>query len=160
MKEKLYIKFKEGDQQDLDRACKIAKRLGYKKLDNPQALFFERQWILKLMEDWTYMTSLLWEINCQRQWYKEYKDQFIPWEQVRYSDKSIELAMEISSYVKYYIWKTRHWKYILENEEGIISIVKFIAKIPQPKLIKISTTDWQTIEIEEAKAKDLWFNIK
>lgn len=35
-----YIKFKEGDQQDLDRACRLAEKNGYKKCRDKDALKF------------------------------------------------------------------------------------------------------------------------
>lgn len=44
---KQYIKFIEGNQESLDKACKLAEKHGYKKWENKNALQFEWKWVLE-----------------------------------------------------------------------------------------------------------------
>jgi hypothetical protein len=41
MKDNLYIRFKEGNIESLNKACNKAKELGYEELDSDNALDFE-----------------------------------------------------------------------------------------------------------------------
>ena len=72
---------------------------------------------------------------------KNTKETLKLWEQIACSELSIELAIEdykkenIYTYApqKYYFtnWKTRDWKYIVEQEDWILAVFEYIAKIPR-----------------------------
>mgnify|MGYP006369249125 CR=1 FL=1 len=47
---KQYIKFIEGNQESLDKACKLAEKHGYTKWENKNALKFEWKWVLECDE--------------------------------------------------------------------------------------------------------------
>ena len=156
--EKLYIKFIEWNQDSLNKACKEAERLGYKKLDKPNALKFEGYWTLSLREYWSYFTSCTSIETLLTDWFKEHKIQeeeiFESWEQVAVSQTSKEDAIKEleTDRVKYfYVWKNRDWKYIIEigTWNNHYSDFKYIAKIPQIKKRKIKCTDDQFEEIKK-----------
>ena len=54
---KQYIKFIEGNQDSLDKACKLAEKHGYTKINTPDAINFEWNWILFCNDCWYYVTS-------------------------------------------------------------------------------------------------------
>ncbi len=70
--QKLYIKFEEGNQESLDRACREAERLGYKKRNHNTSIRFEWEWLL-ICEEWEYFTSSYCEKTLIDDWYKEHK---------------------------------------------------------------------------------------
>ena len=156
--EKLYIKFIEWNQDSLNKACKEAERLGYKKLDKPSALKFEGHWSLKLKENWNYFTSDISIKLLLSEWHKEHKIQqeetFEPWEQIAVSSNSKEDAiedLETESSEYFYVWKNRDWRYVVEiwTWNGRYKDFEFIAKIPQVKKRKIKCTDVQFEEIKK-----------
>lgn len=73
--ESKYIKFKEWDKADLDRACRLAEKHWYKKLYDKNALFFEWLWLLDCDENWYYYTSVLDEEELKELNYTELKEE-------------------------------------------------------------------------------------
>ena len=157
--EKLYIKFIEWDKNSLNKACKEAERLGYKKLDKPNALKFEGYWTLLLRYYWRYFTSNISIETLLADWFKEHiiqeqEETFEPGERVAVSSNSKENAirdLKTDSTEYFYIWKDRDWKYIVEiwTWNSHYGDFKFIAKIPQVKKRKIKCTDAQFEEIKK-----------
>ena len=91
------------------------------------------------------------------------EETFKLWEQVAVNDESEERAIIDleSDECKYFYtwWISKKWEYIIEQCSWKIFAWKFIAKIPTTKTIKIKSEDWEVVEIDEDKAKDLWFKI-
>ncbi len=78
--------------------------------------------------------------------------EFTPWEQVACNNKSKENAIEdlkTDECIYYYIWKTRDWRYVIEDEYWYIDNFKYIAKIPKV----------QEMTLEEI-SKELWREVK
>jgi len=81
MKER-YIKFKEWDCEDLQRACKLAEKYWYKKLNDEIALSFEWTWILDCDKSWDYYTSIYDEQELKEIWYTELKEKSVDFKSI------------------------------------------------------------------------------
>ena len=79
--EKLYIKFEEWNKYSLNEACEKARELGYRKMNNSDALKFKWYWILRLDSFWEYITSIHNEKDLIDRWYRV-EGVFISWEEV------------------------------------------------------------------------------
>ena len=155
--EKLYIKFIEWDLKSLYEACKIAEKIGYKKLYVKTALTFEGKWLLKLEDDWEYFTTISTEEELIQDWYKEYKELFE--NEVYVSDISIENALDSKNKRIYLttIWQThicvtetyesnyRKWEFFS------VSGWKYIVKIPKEEEKKKVTLELTEKQLEQIK---------
>ena len=70
---KQYIKFIEGNQESLDKACKLAEKHGYQQWESKNALKFEWKWVLDCCEDGDFYVSMLSEEELIEDNYTEIK---------------------------------------------------------------------------------------
>jgi len=160
----LYIKFKEWDQESLNKAIRTAESLWATKCKTRDAIKFKWTWVLCVNEDKEYYTTS-WTIETLERAlnYTEYKPEpkFKRWEKVlvKYNNDWIEAIYlaTIEWAIRPYIVVAERCKTMYNNwEEFEIEAVSIIKKI---ETIKIKTEDWQTISISRDKAEELWFNI-
>ena len=72
---KQYIKFIEGNQESLDKACKLAEKHGYQKWETKYALKFEWKWVLECDEDGDFYVSICSEEELIEDNYTELKEE-------------------------------------------------------------------------------------
>lgn len=164
--ENLYIKFEEWNQESLDRAIKEAEKLGYVKAKcysgNP--LWFEWHWILELYEDWTYFTSIHPESSLIDD-YEEHimedqiKDQFEVWEIVEIKVREVYKKYKYLANIMNNIIVTDDLNSLLDCTWLSLFIFEKSRVRKLPKTIKITTDDWQILEISKDKAVDLGFKV-
>ena len=169
----LFISFEEWNQESLDRAVAEAERLGYRKLDNINALKFEWEWILEMNKYWDYFTS----IYSNEQLIEDflYKEHFITpnpntitvdwveYREVYVSSESVEDALEKKEkrILLYELpWKKRYkYQTVYEFDEKDfinyrnynISFYDYIAEIPleEPTERKLICTDTEWEEVQK-----------
>lgn len=88
---KQYIKFIEGNQESLDKACKLAEKHGYIRRIVEDAINFKWQWILRCDDNGDYYTSSCTEEEFINDGYTELKEE-IEW--VYVSNEHGEDALE------------------------------------------------------------------
>ena len=72
---KQYIKFIEGNQESLEKACKLAEKHGYQKWETKYALNFEWKWVLGCDEDGDYHVTTCSEEELIEDNYTELKEE-------------------------------------------------------------------------------------
>lgn len=72
---KQYIKFIAGNQDSLDKACKLAEKHGYKKASYGNALNFEFEWLLLCTDAAIYHTTIWAEKVVEKAGYTELKEE-------------------------------------------------------------------------------------
>ena len=169
---KYYIKFEEGNIESLNRTCRKAEEMGYKKLDKTVALQFERYWILQLTKFWYYCTSNIPEEDLIREWYTEMKlektlsdiNSLERWDEIINNDWKITIVawMERDRLSLTYDGEdlSDDRRILYTQEEMNKEIKEYWWKLKEkPKTIQLKTESWDVYEIEEDKFEEYWFNL-
>ena len=87
---KQYIKFIEGNQESLDKACKLAEKYGYQQWENKNALISRWEWHLLCTDTAIYYTTIWDDKVLENGGYTELKEE-IDWVYVSSASEVIAL---------------------------------------------------------------------
>ena len=161
----LYIKFKEGDEESLQRAVQEAERLGYKRWNRDSALTFNWTGILQMDSRGVYFITVFREDELTECHYKEHKmepqfeegdiiEVYKGAEQERVERIFIEKDKN-DNFLVVASWKdTKNY----HKGDGYYGVDVYNEARPIEK-ITIKTEEGEEMEISKEKAKDLWFKL-
>ncbi len=122
---KYYIKI--SDTMSEEKAVKMLEDKWGKVYEN----LFKYSWnkIIKLDNNNDIFYTRHKEQTLIEYWYTELTNEFIPWELVWVSDGNQEDADEDYKNANlYYIWVTKAWEYVIEDNDWYIDSRKYISK--------------------------------
>ena len=154
--DKIFIRVTPTQTEEL--ICAEMEKRGYKEYN--QVWLGVNMEIIIWYSNWEYYNPCHTVKTLLDYWYKEVTldEPFLPWELVGVSHLNQEDA-DTARCVESYVWILKNGIYVTEYERTTCEW-KYIAKVPKQETIKITTTDWQELEITKEKAKEIWFIIK